>query len=307
MEELSFLNFDPIQELDNLEQRFNSPVNIFLNDSLDSPITTSRIENCFDIKIVNLTVTCTVNQNIFKLDEFKDNIVDIFVKDNIHSKIDGYSKFFIIKDNPDIHGRVFQSGKMMIYTKNNNINQTINKSLKELKRVYLTDNNYSFNYQNVSVNAILQFNVGFFIDYQSLIKKIHQDVTLVSFSFFGKVIKTKLHQGNTSGYIFHVKDDKNLVMSFTVYSTGKIQARFAGSEEDYHRFRQNCFHIYCSLRNIKNFIETLKLVKKKRGKKNIYNLTRKSSNIQLFCFGFCPNSKGILSSFHLAFSKTNFP
>lgn len=287
------LNFDPIINLDNLENQFNNPEKPFFNGIQETHAISKNIE------IVNITATSSINDNVFFREDIDDIIISIKKIEDAKTDIEKYSKIITLNKDFKISGSLFQSGKLMIYTKNIDVDNYFNSMIKEINRVY------DCNLQIIDTNLCLicQFQLGFKVDYTYFSSLIQKNPKLNAGDFVIDIYQSKIKKG--CNFLFYVIVEDKYKFSFTIFSTGKIQARCNGNKEVCNLLIKYCDYISRSLHLIRENIETR--IIKKRHRKNIYNFTRKSSNIQLFCFGFSPNSKGILSSFHLAFSITNFP
>jgi len=287
------LNFEPIINLDNLENQFNSAEKPFFTVYQELSLISKNIE------IVNITATSKINENVFFREDIEDVIISIKKIEDAKSDIEKYSKIITLNKDFKISGRLFQSGKLMIYSKNIDVDIYFNSMIKEINRVY----DCNLQIIDTCMCLICQFQLGFKVDYTYFSSLIQRNPKLNTGDFVIDIYHSKIKKG--CNFLFYVIAEDKYKFSFTIFSTGKIQARCNGNKDVFNTLIQYCDHISKSLYLIRENIETI--ITKKRHRKNIYNLTRKSSNIQLFCFGFCPNSKGILSSFHLAFSKTNFP
>ena len=284
-------DFEQIVFLDNLENQFNNPVLPFFN--------TSEVIK-YNIEIVNITATSNIDDNIFFKEDIDELTLSIKKIEEPKSDIEKYSKIITLKKDEILSGRLFKSGKIMIYAKNIEVDNPIKMLIDEINKIYKCN----LKIIDTCLCLICQFQLGFNVDYIHLFKILQKNPKLNSGDFIIDVFNLKIKKGYH--LIFYILAENKYKFSFTIFSTGKIQARCNGNKNICEILFQYCEYIFNSLHLIRDNIETT-IIKKKHKKKINYNLTRKSSNIQLFCFGLSPNSKGILSSSHFAFSKTNLP
>jgi len=96
--------------------------------------TNTILEDDIPIKINNLNATFTTNINIFYLKDINDINFIIESNKNLTDGISKNSKKFLLKnETSQISGFIFKNGRIMIYLKDNDADNTFKIVAKELK------------------------------------------------------------------------------------------------------------------------------------------------------------------------------
>lgn len=244
-------NFEPIINLDNLENQFNNPVLPFFN--------TSEVIK-YNIEIVNITATSNINDNIFFKEDIDELTLSIKKIEDPKSDIEKYSKIITLKKDEILSGRLFKSGKIMIYAKNIEVDNPIKMLIDEINKIYKCN----LKIIDTCLCLMCQFQLGFNVDYIHLFKILQKNPKLNSGNFIIDVFNLKIKKGYH--LIFYILAENKYKFSFTIFSTGKIQARCNGNKNICEILFQYCEYIFNSLHLIRDNIETT-VIKKKHKKK----------------------------------------
>jgi len=211
------------------------------------------------ISIVNITSTGHVTYDLFNLPSVSDSKFHLSDNFEMDSTINSYSRPFTIKvDNCLIKGRIFQNKKVMIYSKRANPLDLFSLFVEQIKTSYQTHYDIrSMKLDNISHNILIQFNLDFHVNYMKLVKNITQNTIIIGKELMIKVTKIKSIDLFTSGYLFYVSNDKYNQFSFTVFYTGKIQARGYGNENAYEELVKYCNNLYVYFLKIRDKVEEI--------------------------------------------------
>lgn len=242
----------PIIELEPIDEWFESINNeIYMSDMIDSPV----IFNKPDIDIVILTITFETSINIFDYSEIINDNIKIMFHNEEANHIQKNSKSVVISDYDYLlNAKIFTNGKIMVYAKEINFLKSIQKVIDSLKESYPNKGLSNFTYSNISVNAILKFSIPFQIDYDKIMEYFQKNDI-----FFSNKMKTKILVQNHKdchihGFFFYLNCSEFSDFSFTIFYTGKIQARGFGNQSVLQELKKYCNHVYEGLIQIKNYI-----------------------------------------------------
>ena len=237
--------------------------------------TNTILEDDIPIKINNLNATFTTNINIFYLNDINDINFIIESNKNLSDGISKNSKKFLLKnETSQISGFVFKNGRIMIYLKDNDADNTFKIVAKELKIIYsnFIDKNIEITYDDVVFNYHLQFILPFRVDNEKVLKILDRQKRLSSLNYDTPITKIKLR--DYSGIIFYIFASSHYI-SFNLYNTGTIQARSSGSKDIFDLMKFYCNHVYTSLCSMKYLIYSLNKPKKTHKKKKVIKLNYK--------------------------------
>ena len=142
------------------------------NESYDLDVTKDFIfEATFNLidKIPNEGESCIISREGYNMGfylynfEGDDFIIGQYNFEN--SMIDKYSKFFHFKGGIGLKGRIFKNNKVMIYSKNTNIDYLIKDVLSKFRDIYNDIIIDPINFENPVTNAIFSFKIKFTINF----------------------------------------------------------------------------------------------------------------------------------------------
>jgi len=275
-----------VDELDTFQlNRIPSP--ILINDDSDGETTSTEDtvnmshenDNGLEIIPVNITVTCEVTVNFYQMSNLTTNEITVthdFTK-KTDSKINDYSKRFVVKiDEDEVPGRIFQNGKIMIYTKKTQIISILQNVLKKLHKSYsdffMKEIDYP-KFNETSCNYMVQFKLPYYLNYMKISSDLVKNKKLISKNKSFVIADIKPRNNFDAGFLFYVNIPKYGKLSFTVYSTGSVQVRGCGEPSYYETITDHCEIMFDYFRNNKHlYFEDPDVFK------NIIILKRKRAN-----------------------------
>lgn len=257
-------NLNPIIQLEDVENY--TPDNNFYQMSEDDDNLTDETASIhtvdperLEISVVNITVTSETNINIYKMQNTNTNVLEInddFEKNS--SKINEYSKRLLVNNGEDIiKGRIFQNGKLMLYTKSMKVTSIFDKVISEIKKFYCeySANFKNLNYSITNCNCLFQFEIPFLMCYEKIGKIFYQGIKLSHEKRVTEVSNVKPRKKLDSGFLFYTKNENGFLFSFTIFFTGKVQARGTGDLLALEELTKECNLIYEKILSFRALIE----------------------------------------------------
>lgn len=199
-------------------------------------------QEMINLIVSNCTTTAEINIDLFELMNYSGLDYTIGQYNFTNSMIDKYSKYFHFQEPLDIKGRIFQNRKIMIYTKDINIDITMKNVLKKFQEIYKDSLFDQLYYQNARINVILSYQIPFKINFE----RLNDFLKVFKISEF-RLDKNKMIRRNNYIYYFISSRAK---YSISIFKSGKIQARAVGNRTIVENLYYFCINFYQDL--IKN-------------------------------------------------------